>query len=174
MATRRYETDELTVLWDSSRCIHVAACIGSLPSVFDPNERPWVRPENASAEEVMRTIRRCPTGALRYERKDGGAPETGRPETSIIPVPNGPLVLRGRLEVVTFEGETVTRETRLSLCRCGHSANAPFCDNSHVTARWESHDPGPAPRASQARERAASPAEVSAPQEEWFPEGDEQ
>ena len=173
MAVRRYETPGVTVLWDSSRCIHVAACIGSLPEVFDPRERPWVRPERAEASELMRAIRRCPTGALRYERKDGGAAEQGRPETSIIPVPNGPLVLRGQLNLVTFEGETIAQETRVALCRCGATGNAPFCDGSHYTSGWHSHDPGVRPRASAAREAAASPADVGAPQEEWFPDGDE-
>lgn len=44
---------------------------------------------------------------------------------------NGPLLVRGRLEV---RREDLTLEVlpRATLCRCGGSANKPFCDNTHL------------------------------------------
>jgi len=42
-----YEGDEVTVTWDRERCIHVVACIEGLPSVFDPERRPWIEPDQA-------------------------------------------------------------------------------------------------------------------------------
>ena len=36
MTTRTYSTGDLDVLWDSQRCLHVAACIRALPRVFNP------------------------------------------------------------------------------------------------------------------------------------------
>lgn len=69
---------------------------------------------------------------------------TGEPETrvseplairngkvEIQPEPNGPLAVRGNLEVCAGTGRTIDRITRARLCRCGHSASKPFCDNSH-------------------------------------------
>jgi CDGSH-type Zn-finger protein/uncharacterized Fe-S cluster protein YjdI len=48
--------------------------------------------------------------------------------------PNGPLRVQGNLEICSGTGRTVKRTTGEALCRCGHSANKPFCDGSHVGA----------------------------------------
>ncbi|WP_240547475.1 CDGSH iron-sulfur domain-containing protein [Mesorhizobium tianshanense] len=50
---------------------------------------------------------------------------------TVTPTTNGPLKLEGNVEIVTGTGHTVDRTTRTFLCRCGHSANKPFCDGSH-------------------------------------------
>lgn len=50
---------------------------------------------------------------------------------TVTPTTNGPLKLEGNAEIVTGTGHTVDRTTRTFLCRCGHSANKPFCDGSH-------------------------------------------
>ena len=52
----------------------------------------------------------------------------------VQPLPNGPLKLVGNLEVVSGTGRTVNRVTQAFLCRCGHSANKPYCDGSHKAA----------------------------------------
>ena len=44
---------------------------------------------------------------------------------------DNPLFVRGRLRVVNADGEVVREDTRAALCRCGASANKPFCDGSH-------------------------------------------
>jgi CDGSH-type Zn-finger protein/uncharacterized Fe-S cluster protein YjdI len=49
----------------------------------------------------------------------------------VIPVENGPLHVKGSLEIVTGTGRTVKRVTECWLCRCGHSAKKPFCDGTH-------------------------------------------
>lgn len=58
----------------------------------------------------------------------------------IDPTANGPLHVSGPLEVVSGTGRTITRVTDTWLCRCGHSANKPFCDGSHVKAGFVSGD----------------------------------
>lgn len=45
--------------------------------------------------------------------------------------PNGPLSVRGNIEMCAGTGRTIDRVSRARLCRCGQSANKPFCDNSH-------------------------------------------
>ena len=49
----------------------------------------------------------------------------------IAPVPNGPLKLKGPMEVVSGTGRTINRATELYFCRCGHSKQKPYCDGSH-------------------------------------------
>ncbi|HEY5925323.1 MAG TPA: CDGSH iron-sulfur domain-containing protein [Kofleriaceae bacterium] len=50
---------------------------------------------------------------------------------SIDPSEDGPLLVTGSLEVVTGTGRTVDRCGKTALCRCGASANKPFCDGTH-------------------------------------------
>jgi CDGSH-type Zn-finger protein/uncharacterized Fe-S cluster protein YjdI len=128
----RYEDGGIAVLYDVKRCIHAAECVRGLPGVFDPNRRPWADPSQASASELAETIARCPTGALGLEGVD--AAETSSSEDNVVSVQaDGPLFLRGRLELGLASGEAL-RETRMALCRCGDSENKPFCDNSHLEA----------------------------------------
>ncbi|MGH9119928.1 MAG: CDGSH iron-sulfur domain-containing protein [Acidimicrobiales bacterium] len=67
----------------------------------------------------------------------GGLPdETSEGATVIGVVPNGPLFVRGHVEVRDPAGRVLADEHRLALCRCGASANKPFCDNSHRKIRF--------------------------------------
>lgn len=56
----------------------------------------------------------------------------------VEPTHDGPLHVSGPLELVSGTGRTVHRVTETWLCRCGHSANKPFCDGSHVKAGFVS------------------------------------
>ena len=51
---------------------------------------------------------------------------------AIVPVPNGPVIVSGNLEICCGTGRTIKRTTSEILCRCGHSGNKPFCDGSHL------------------------------------------
>jgi CDGSH-type Zn-finger protein/uncharacterized Fe-S cluster protein YjdI len=50
---------------------------------------------------------------------------------TITPAANGPLRITGNLEIVSGTGRTIERCTKAALCRCGGSANKPFCDGTH-------------------------------------------
>jgi CDGSH-type Zn-finger protein/uncharacterized Fe-S cluster protein YjdI len=151
-ARRAYETDQIRVHWDAARCIHTGICLRRLPNVFDTRARPWVDLSGADAETVADTVSHCPTGALRYERLDGAEQEQPNRPTVVLPIEDGPLLMVGDLNVKTPDGEQITRENRLTLCRCGMSHNQPFCDNSHRRRNWSSgptsapEDELPAPR----------------------------
>ena len=69
-----YETDEITVTFEPGLCIHSGVCVRGLPAVFDVRRKRWVRPELASAADVAAQIRRCPSGALKYQMKEQDAP----------------------------------------------------------------------------------------------------
>ena len=125
---RRYEGAGRTVTYDIPRCIHVAECVRRLPEVFDPEARPWIRPGRAGADELAETVAACPTGALGLEREGEAEPTPG--ENALRIEANGPLYVKGEIEV-TRGGETLLRDTRVALCRCGDSANRPLCDGAH-------------------------------------------
>ena len=44
----KYKKEELTIVWETKKCIHAAICVKELPGVYDPNSKPWIKPENAS------------------------------------------------------------------------------------------------------------------------------
>ena len=50
---------------------------------------------------------------------------------TVTPQPNGPLKVFGAIEIVSGTGRTINRTTTAALCRCGASANKPYCDGSH-------------------------------------------
>ena len=52
-------------------------------------------------------------------------------KTKITALANGPLMVEGTIEVVKSDGTHEVKEKKSFLCRCGHSANKPFCDSSH-------------------------------------------
>ena len=104
------------------------------PGVFDVRRRQWIDVDAASADEIAAVVERCPSGALRYERFDGGPAEQPAAELSVQAMPDGPLWVRSDLHIVDAGGGTIRDLPRAALCRCGQSANKPFCDNTHRTS----------------------------------------
>jgi CDGSH-type Zn-finger protein/uncharacterized Fe-S cluster protein YjdI len=138
----RYERGDLTVTYESSRCIHAAECVRGLPAVFVPGDRPWIKLENAAADELITVIERCPTGALQYECDSSSVSAPELPENTVKPVNNGPLYVAGNIRITDADGELVLRDTRAALCRCGRTRNRPFCDNSHRSGFQDSGELG--------------------------------
>ena len=131
MARRSYRGAQVEVSFDADLCIHAAACVRGLPGVFDRDRRPWILADNAAPTDLAAVIERCPSGALRYKHRDGGADEEPASTNTVTPIENGPLLLRGELRVRGVDGaEEIV--LRAALCRCGQSKNKPFCDNSHL------------------------------------------
>lgn len=157
MAQRTYKNADIRVLWDSSFCIHSARCIKAGHGVFDPARRPWVEMDLADTATIVAAVEGCPTGALRYEYLDGSPGEQPEPTTTIVPYPNGPLFVRGEVEVRDRNGEMFVASPRVALCRCGLSKNQPFCDLSHRGSDFR--DKAKAPGSE--REGAVTPADIS-------------
>lgn len=124
---KRYTGTQIDVYYDATRCAHVAACLRGSPAVFDTQRRPWVLPDAAAAEVVAEVVERCPTGALHYELANGQTEEAGTPDVTLAT--NGPILVRGNVTIHTANGRV--SDTRVALCRCGHSGNKPFCDGEH-------------------------------------------
>jgi CDGSH-type Zn-finger protein len=58
--------------------------------------------------------------------------ESGSPGRVVfVPIPNGPLLANGPLTIQNAQKQTIANTTETALCRCGASANKPYCDGSH-------------------------------------------
>jgi CDGSH-type Zn-finger protein len=125
--------------------------------VFESQRRPWIELARASTETTVQAVEACPSGALTYERLDGGPQEIPDTPTSIVPWPNGPLMVRGRVSLRDRHGGGFDSGPRMTLCRCGASDNQPFCDLTHKESGFRDY-----PRANQAdRDRAECPGDIS-------------
>ncbi|MFJ5612757.1 (4Fe-4S)-binding protein [Streptomyces sp. NPDC093221] len=124
---KAYRAESITVTFEARRCLHAAECVHGLPEVFDLEKRPWIQPDNATAERLAEVVRRCPSGALQYRLVEGGAETPDRP-TTVTHSSTGQLTVRGELSVETPQG--VRAETRAVLCGCGQSRLQPYCDHA--------------------------------------------
>ena len=62
-----YSNGEIAIVWQSKLCIHAGVCVRTLPNVYHPKERPWIKPLNATTEEIIEQVKNCPSGALTYK-----------------------------------------------------------------------------------------------------------
>lgn len=132
--TKHYSNDEITIAWKPAKCIHAAECVKALPKVYNPNEKPWLKMENATTEELIHQIGLCPSGALSYFKNGEEPVSTISESVKVVIKPNGPLLVHGDINVVHADG-TEDKKTKITaLCRCGHSSNKPFCDGAHLKA----------------------------------------
>ena len=132
---KTYRGTDIEVTFDLDLCIHVGECLRGEADVFKLRRRPWVLPDAGQADAVAEVIRRCPSGALMYQRLDGGLEEVS-PGTTVTPIRNGPLLVQGEIEVRREDG-SVEKLPRATLCRCGYSNRKPFCDNQHIAVDFK-------------------------------------
>ena len=66
MATKEYSNGEVTIVWQPEKCIHAALCARGLPSVFQPREKPWIKQNSATTDEIVNQVTKCPSGALSF------------------------------------------------------------------------------------------------------------
>jgi uncharacterized Fe-S cluster protein YjdI len=133
---KEYSTDEIVVEWEPRLCIHSGNCSRLLPRVFDRDRRPWVKADEASADEIERVVAQCPSGALRTRRLKGVSVKP-RQRREICATTDGPLLVTGGVRVVDGQGNFLYEGERAALCRCGGSSNKPFCDGTHRTNGFE-------------------------------------
>ena len=63
---KEYTNGEIVIIWQPKLCVHAGVCVKMLPKVYNPKERPWVKPENATTAQLIAQIKKCPSGALSY------------------------------------------------------------------------------------------------------------
>jgi CDGSH-type Zn-finger protein len=125
---RVIEGDDLVVTDDISLCTHAGHCANRRTDVWEmmrSSSDPVVR---AQAEQMVDL---CPSGRIDHAPAFGA--EAAEPvfEPSIAVIDDGPIWVRGGIQVVSSDGTTYEVRNRVTLCRCGHSSNKPFCDGTH-------------------------------------------
>ena len=128
---KEYSNGDFTVVWKPALCMHAEICAKTLPDVYNPEVRPWIKAENASVDELTAQINRCPSGALSYYTKEEEALSPEPTNTIVEVMANGPLVITGSLIVKDAAGNAVEKPNKTAFCRCGASSNKPYCDGSH-------------------------------------------
>ncbi|MGR8979564.1 MAG: CDGSH iron-sulfur domain-containing protein [Gammaproteobacteria bacterium] len=123
---------KIIVRFEAAKCIHSRNCVLGNPEVFIPNASGyWIQPDASSAEEIAALVRTCPSGALTFERLDGGEEERAPLVNTVRLRENGPLAFHADMAI---QGHGTCY--RAALCRCGASRNKPFCDGSHHAANF--------------------------------------
>ncbi len=123
------EGEHLTLIYEGKKCIHSRFCVTGAPQVFLANVvGPWIHPDAIDVATLVEIAHECPSGAIRYRRKDGVPDETAPPVNLISIRENGPYAVRADIKL---DGDTDAQRFRATLCRCGASKAKPFCDGSH-------------------------------------------
>lgn len=143
--THKYTNGEVTVVWKPNVCIHSTLCWKGLIDVFNPRERPWIKMDGAATDRIIEQVRKCPSGALSYflnqdAVKDQPADKIVAETANMMKVevsPNGPYLIKTECLIVHADGKEETKNGTVALCRCGASANKPFCDGSHRKIGFE-------------------------------------
>jgi CDGSH-type Zn-finger protein/uncharacterized Fe-S cluster protein YjdI len=119
--------ERLDLIYEGKRCIHSRFCVTLAPQVFLANVKgAWIRPDALDVERVVDIAHACPSGAIRYQRRDG-RPDESAPPVNLAGIREaGPYAFRAQLLI---DGEPAG--FRATLCRCGASKRKPFCDGSH-------------------------------------------
>ena len=130
------------IIHDNRRiCSHAKECVNNLASVFKENSRPWIDPNGASADEIIQTIRKCPSGALSYSIDEVEYRDHNDRKPMVTVSKDGPYVITGGIELIGQNssspqfGDGASKE-HYTLCRCGASANKPFCDGTHIVINF--------------------------------------
>lgn len=67
---RKYTGEEIDIYYNKDICAHVGNCVRGNSAVFEVGRRPWIIPDNGDAKGDARVINTCPTGALKFVRKN--------------------------------------------------------------------------------------------------------
>ncbi|MCK4808369.1 MAG: CDGSH iron-sulfur domain-containing protein [Candidatus Aenigmarchaeota archaeon] len=125
-----YKGKEITIHDNRGVCSHAGFCTDNSPKVFIMGKEPWIDQDGANPEEIARTIRMCPSGALSYT-KDGIHYKDLDRKPAITVSKDGPYRVVGSPLLKDYAGSVPESKEHFTLCRCGGSKNKPFCDGKH-------------------------------------------
>jgi uncharacterized Fe-S cluster protein YjdI len=134
--SKKYSNGEVTIVWKPAACIHSKICwdkVNGLPQVFNPMERPWIKPGAADTEAIMTQVKKCPSGALTfYMNADENKNAATHVESIVEVMPNGPLLVYGNITIKDAKGNETKKNKVTAFCRCGASSSKPYCDGTHT------------------------------------------
>ena len=137
---RDYVGKEITIHDNRKICSHAKECVNNLPSVFKLGSKPWIDSDGSKMQDIINTVRKCPSGALSYSIDGIEYRDPKQQRDPILTVlKNGPYYITGGIDLIGENiefGEGASKE-HYTLCRCGASENKPFCDGTHRTINFK-------------------------------------
>lgn len=135
---KSYAGKNITIHDNRKICSHAAECINNLSSVFKFDARPWIDPDGTNVEDIIKTIRKCPSGALSYSIDGVEHKEQNERDPMVTASRNGPFLIAGGVELIgdNIQWEEGSSKEHYTLCRCGASNNKPFCDGMHKSINF--------------------------------------
>ena len=138
-----YEGQQIEILDNRGICAHSGFCTDRLASVFHVGLDPFITPSGGRLDEIIQSVRACPSGALSYaiDGVEARSQVDQRRPASIEISKDGPYRVTGVVRLIDESGQDVPRaegssREHYSLCRCGHSQNKPFCSGMHWYVRF--------------------------------------
>lgn len=86
---RIYETEDISVFWDSDKCRHAKKCVGGAPDVFVFTRRPWIDLSLDETSKIWKAISNCPSGALKVTYNHGVKAELKEEENRCVAILDG-------------------------------------------------------------------------------------
>ncbi len=127
-----YKGEKIIINDNRGICSHDGSCFHELPRVFRKKQQfRWIWPDNSDPERIEATIRQCPSGALSWTR-DGVTVTDWETEMYIRIRKDGPLEVKGGIQLEDDQESVPQTADHYTLCRCGESLNKPFCDGHHL------------------------------------------
>ena len=72
MEAHEYSNGDITILWKPGHCTHSGICVRTLPQVYNPSARPWLKPDKATTAQLKEQVAMCPSGALSIKEQRHG------------------------------------------------------------------------------------------------------
>lgn len=135
---QKYNGKEINIIFNRSICAGAGTCVRNFPKIYKNASEDWINPDGDSIDEVKKSIKQCPSGALSYEFKDESSNEKYK-ECKITIIKNGPMNILGDVNLNVDKWSTNANQQKYSLCRCGASENKPFCDYTHASLKAKNY-----------------------------------
>lgn len=132
------EGDTLSMTDNEKYCVFARFChpCGDAWTLTEQSEDPEKR------KLAIREASMCPSGRLMAWDNETGKPFEFHFEPSLGLIEDitigssGGLWIRGGIPLKRENGQTYEIRNRIVVCRCGQSANKPYCDGTHASIKW--------------------------------------
>jgi CDGSH-type Zn-finger protein len=145
-ATRQPYARQADVFDGATMTLSDAEQLCAFARFCDPGGKIWGLMDRTDDPEVRRLVIReeshCPAGRLVLnDKKTGeGIEPKLKPSIGLVEDPamgcSGPLYVQGGIRIESEDGTPYEMRNRVTICRCGASANKPFCNGSHASIRF--------------------------------------
>ena len=129
-----FEGEGIVLKDDHSFCVHAGFCGTRLTNV-------WAMMQESGDPDmkakIIAMVELCPSGTLTYAPDENSEKIEQDLPREVGVIADGPLWVSGGITVERRDGKPIEVRNRVTLCRCGQSANKPFCDGEHKEAGFK-------------------------------------